>query len=192
MNTALFLLLAGAVLVNVRPLRTRILPFTPMVWTRDSVDLREGKGSGPGIADPALMLELIAVMFLAGSTVSGALRQLLPVLAPAFQPILVRVSAGLEMGGSWREVWAAAARDGVPAELSSLEHSLRFVAQTGAPAAGLLKAEAARLRRERRRSLQAKAAALGVQLVLPLGLCALPAFICWAVVPIVIAIMPAG
>ena len=40
--------------------------------------------------------------------------------------------------------------------------------------------------------LQARAEELAVRLVMPLGLCLLPAFVCWGVVPVVMALLGAG
>ncbi|MHA7208669.1 type II secretion system F family protein [Arthrobacter sp. MDT1-65] len=75
--------------------------------------------------------------------------------------------------------------------LADLRGGLRFATSTGAPSAALLHAHAAQLRRRRNREIDRKAAALGVQLVLPLGLCSLPAFICLGVVPVVLGLLPA-
>jgi tight adherence protein B len=57
------------------------------------------------------------------------------------------------------------------------------------PASGLLHAEAQELRRRSRTRARLRAAALGAQLLLPLGVCILPAFIALGVAPIVIAIL---
>jgi pilus assembly protein TadC len=69
---------------------------------------------------------------------------------------------------------------------------LAFAALTGAPSASILYAQAARERREQFRAAEKRAAALGVKLVVPLGLCSLPAFICLGVVPVLIAMLPPG
>ncbi|MDN4610507.1 hypothetical protein [Arthrobacter burdickii] len=78
-------------------------------------------------------------------------------------------------------------QDGV---VEDVRQGLRFATSTGAPSAALLHAHAAQLRRRHNREVDRKAAALGVQLVLPLGLCSLPAFICLGVVPVVLGLLP--
>jgi hypothetical protein len=78
-------------------------------------------------------------------------------------------------------------QDGV---VDDIRQGLRFATSTGAPSAALLHAHAAQLRRRHNREVDRKAAALGVQLVLPLGLCSLPAFICLGVVPVVLGLLP--
>ncbi|WP_241521831.1 hypothetical protein [Arthrobacter pityocampae] len=74
--------------------------------------------------------------------------------------------------------------------IEDVRQGLRFGTATGAPSAALLHAHAAQLRRRRNREVDRRAAALGVQLVLPLGLCSLPAFICLGVVPVVLGLLP--
>ncbi|MBG6224482.1 hypothetical protein IWX63_001041 [Arthrobacter sp. CAN_A2] len=74
--------------------------------------------------------------------------------------------------------------------VEDVRQGLRFGTATGAPSAALLHAHAAQLRRRHNREVDRRAAALGVQLVLPLGLCSLPAFICLGVVPVVLGLLP--
>ncbi|WP_052273891.1 hypothetical protein [Arthrobacter sp. L77] len=74
--------------------------------------------------------------------------------------------------------------------IEDVRQGLRFGTATGAPSAALLHAHAAQLRRRHNREVDRRAAALGVQLVLPLGLCSLPAFICLGVVPVVLGLLP--
>jgi tight adherence protein B len=57
------------------------------------------------------------------------------------------------------------------------------------PAAALLRSEAEEARREARSAGQAAAARLAVTLMLPLGLCILPAFMLLGVAPLLIAIV---
>ncbi|MHA7283372.1 hypothetical protein [Arthrobacter sp. TMS2-4] len=79
--------------------------------------------------------------------------------------------------------------DPVPT-IEDVRQGLRFATATGAPSAALLHAHAAQLRRRHNREVDRRAAALGVKLVLPLGLCSLPAFICLGVVPVVLGLLP--
>ena len=55
--------------------------------------------------------------------------------------------------------------------------------------ADLLRAEAARRRRTARADGAARAAALGVRLMLPLGVCVLPAFVLLGVVPLIVSVV---
>lgn len=69
------------------------------------------------------------------------------------------------------------------------DDAIAIAVRAGAPVAELLRAEAARLRRAARAEGAARAAALGVRLMLPLGLCVLPAFVLLGVVPLIVSVV---
>ena len=66
---------------------------------------------------------------------------------------------------------------------------IRFSARTGVALAPLLQSHADELRRGEHRRRQIAAARLGVMLVLPLGVCVLPAFVLMGVVPVLITLV---
>ena len=66
---------------------------------------------------------------------------------------------------------------------------LDLAARAGVPAADLLRAEADQARREHLAAAQVRVARLGVTLLLPLGLCVLPAFLALGVAPLVISVL---
>jgi tight adherence protein B len=66
---------------------------------------------------------------------------------------------------------------------------IALAARAGAPVSELLRAEAFRLRRVARAEGAARAAALGVSLMLPLGACVLPAFVLLGVVPLLVSVV---
>lgn len=66
---------------------------------------------------------------------------------------------------------------------------LRLAARAGAPPGDLLKAEAMRVRRDAVGLAKRRAAALDVWLMMPLGVCVLPAFVLFAVVPVVVGVI---
>ena len=61
--------------------------------------------------------------------------------------------------------------------------------RAGVPAADLLRSEAEEARRRARAEVQEKAASLAVKLMLPLGLCVLPAFMVVGVLPLMVAVI---
>jgi tight adherence protein B len=61
--------------------------------------------------------------------------------------------------------------------------------RAGVPAAALLRAEADETRRDARAAAQRAAAVLGVRLMIPLGVCVLPAFMALGVAPLLIAVI---
>jgi len=112
-------------------------------------------------AAPGLGLELLAIAVLGGGSLTGA-RQLVDV---------------------------AIAGAGLAALGSEADAVLAFSRAAGVPASALLLAEAGELRRRSRSDARRRAAELGTRLLLPLGVCILPAFIALGVAPLVIAIV---
>ena len=167
-------------------------------------------GQATGVADPALMLDLVAAMLDAGQSLLPALGVLADVVDPHTALCLRRVQSALELGAPWAVAWELAepgpssestgppaadsqrrSRAGLSGSAAAqLRDALTFVATTGAPSAAVLLAAAAQLRRRRAREAERRAAALGVRLVVPLGLCALPAFIVLTVVPLLLSLLP--
>ncbi|TFD72026.1 type II secretion system F family protein, partial [Cryobacterium fucosi] len=66
---------------------------------------------------------------------------------------------------------------------------LELSVRAGVPAAELLRAEAEQLRRDARAEGQRRAATLGVTLMIPLGVCVLPAFMLVGVVPLLMTVL---
>lgn len=159
-----------------------------------------------GIEDGPLILDLLAAMLSAGASVESALAVVARSCEPGIRSFLTRVHTARLLGASWDAAWDAGAqrgpserigRSGLPPMGSEhrgpghdIRQGLRFATATGAPSAALLYAHAAQVRRRYNHEVDRRAAALGVQLVLPLGLCSLPAFICLGVVPVVLGLLP--
>lgn len=146
-----------------------------------------------GTIDPAVMIDLLGAMLVAGAPVGDSLA----VLAGSCPPPLARglrcVTGGLALGADWDGAWnSALSQSDRPTRrvLVELRDALRFTALTGASSAGMVHAYAAQLRRRRNGEAERRAATLGVRLVVPLGLCYLPAFICLGVLPVVLALLP--
>ncbi|WP_181035034.1 type II secretion system F family protein [Arthrobacter sp. B0490] len=179
------------------------------------------RSEGSGIRDAPLLLDLLGAMVAAGASVENALSVVAGASDPDLGEALTRVCSARLLGASWESAWesarepvrdpaadsASTRREGSAAAfaasqrrraerhrvrtLADLRGGLRFATSTGAPSAALLHAHAVQLRRRHNREIARKSAALGVQLVLPLGLCSLPAFICLGVVPVVLGLLPA-
>ena len=164
----------------------------------------EAVGRGSGIGDAALVLDLLGALLTAGSSVERALSIVSGSCEPRLASTLAQVHAARMLGAPWEAAWDVASTTGATSSRPRRgrdEHSsaiafrevregLRFATSTGAPSAALLHAHSAQLRRRHNREIDRRAAALGVQLVLPLGVCSLPAFICLGVVPVVLGLLP--
>lgn len=141
----------------------------------------------------ALLLELTASMLRAGQSLQGATDTLASLTHGIARDILFEVSRGLSHGLAWKPAWEraeAVTESRTPPSLTPLRDCLESLADQGAPTADLLDIVAERHRRLEQRRAEKQAAKLSVKLVVPLGLCSLPAFICWGVVPVMIALLP--
>lgn len=103
-------------------------------------------------------------------------------------------AVALSAGGARSDasgVVAEAARDRVLSdpERIAIASTLDLADAVGVPAAGLLRAAATDVRRDTAAVQLAAAERLGVQLVLPLGVCLLPAFVLVGIVPVVAGIL---
>ncbi|MEY9778158.1 type II secretion system F family protein [Arthrobacter sp. MW3 TE3886] len=151
-------------------------------------DAGRGRHGFQGLRDTAMMLELIGAMLDAGAGLGRALELLAALMPPELGRQLRPVVSALAIGADWGTAWRSSGAQA--SQLQALRDALSFAALTGAPSSALLYAQAARLRRERNRTAEQRAAALGVKLVVPLGLCSLPAFVCLGVVPVLLGLLP--
>jgi pilus assembly protein TadC len=140
-----------------------------------------------------LLLDLVAAALAAGAPPADALAVVAGALetpgGPGEPPAGLRhVAERLRLGATGDAAWGTARALPGGSAAAVLRRCLELSASTGAPAAPLLRAAAADLRRRRRRSAEQAAARLGVRVVLPLGLCALPGFAAWGVVPVVVGL----
>lgn len=156
---------------------------------------RAGRRSGPGRqgrpargpvadeADPALLLDLVAVALAAGAPVPQALSAVGAAWPGAAGETMVRAARALTLGAPWDVAWA-----GARGAAGLLAGALRPAWLTGASPVPALHAAADRARSRRRALTRAAAGRLGVQLVVPLALCYLPAFVLVGLVPVVVSL----
>ena len=101
----------------------------------------------------------------------------------------IAVSGGSALPRAWASVEGALDRAGLPARRERIDGVLELSRSAGVPAAELLRAEGEEARGQARATAQARAARLAVRLMLPLGLCVLPAFMVLGVLPLMIAVV---
>lgn len=150
---------------------------------------RTGAGDDPSglpaavpLGEVAATCDLVALALRAGAAVDDTLTE----VAAASEG---SVAAGLR-------AMVAARRWGIdlpPDEIGGaawapLVRALRLADSAGVPPAASISAVAQDLRGERQHRLEVATARLRVQVVLPLGLCFLPAFVLTTVVPVVLAL----
>lgn len=139
--------------------------------------------------DASLLLELIATLQETGLSLSASLKQLAKV-DPVHSHVLSAVSQRLTTGLSWKDAWTWADANTLDPAMVQLKDTLAVVTVAGAPSADILRAAAARARRTEFRRAEQSAAKLAVKLVVPLGVCSLPAFICLGVLPVLMSLIP--
>ncbi len=138
-------------------------------------------GSAP--VDTALVLELLAAQLRVGLAPLAALGTLAEALNSR---ALHTVCQRLQMGSNWGSAWSGSAAG----TFGELRDALAPAYTGGAPSTALLLSLADAHRLSERRAAERAAGKLSVALVVPLGLCSLPAFICLGIVPIIISLLP--
>lgn len=133
--------------------------------------------------DTALVLELLAAQLRAGLAPLAALGTLAEALNSR---ALHTVCQRLQMGSNWGSAWSGSAAG----TFGELRDALAPAYTGGAPSTALLLSLADAHRLSERRAAERAAGRLSVALVVPLGLCSLPAFICLGIVPILISLLP--
>ena len=114
-------------------------------------------------------------------------------LAPGlrFELTAIAVSGGTSLDRAGDSVRRALQAAGLNAahDAESVDAVLDLSRRAGVPAGDLLRSEAEEARRAARASAAAAASVLGVKLMLPLGLCILPAFMLLGVAPLLLAVI---
>ena len=184
--------LTGSVLGALTGLLGLGLAFAGRRWTaalvhRAEVESAAGSGgdqtSNVPPVDTALVLELLAAQLRAGLAPLAALGTLSEALNS--RP-LHTVCQRLQMGSGWGSAWSGSAAG----TFGELRDALAPAYTGGAPSTALLLSLADAHRLSERRAAERAAGKLSVALVVPLGLCSLPAFICLGIVPILISLLP--
>lgn len=186
--------LTGSILGALTGLFGLGLAFAGRRWTAALVHRAEVESTRAGhtggeqalnapTVDTALVLELLAAQLRAGLAPLAALGTLAEALNS--RP-LHTVCQRLQMGSSWGSAWSGSAAG----TFGELRDALAPAYTGGAPSTALLLSLADAHRLSERRAAERAARKLSVALVVPLGLCSLPAFICLGIVPIIISLLP--
>ncbi|MFJ8686368.1 type II secretion system F family protein [Micromonospora wenchangensis] len=137
-------------------------------------------------ADLPLAADLLAAAMRAGAPVDRSVLAVADALDGPLAARLARIGRTLLLGGEPSEAWAHLAP--VPGADRMVAAALRS-SRSGAALAGALSRVADDLRADRSTAAEASARRAGVLIVLPLGLCFLPAFILAGLVPVIVAVL---
>jgi pilus assembly protein TadC len=138
------------------------------------------------VADLPLAADLMAAGLRAGAPVDRAAAAVAEAIGGPLGERLVRVARSLRLGGEPHEAWIHV--QGVAGAERMAQAAVRSSA-SGAALAGSLARLADDLRADRAVATEAAARRAGVLIVLPLGLCFLPAFILAGLVPVIVAVL---
>ena len=141
----------------------------------------------PATASVALAIDLMAACLEAGAPLPAALSAGSTAASGASAAALAATAAALLRGGE-ATAWAGCAAD---PRLAGVVRICQRVGTTGAAVADDLRRLAAEQRRGHQAERRRRAERSAVWVVLPLGLCFLPAFLLLSVVPVVAALLPA-
>ena len=170
------------------------LALVPLIWPARATGaaLRSGgaaprdTGAPPRAEDVlsvAGALDLMALALGSGVPLVVAVEQVAARSGPVVAGHLRRVVAALRWG-----VQEAAAWDELPVVWRPAAHAISLAGMAGVPPAGLLTRAATELRRAEQRRIEEATGRLSVLVVIPLGLCFLPAFALLTVVPVIAAL----
>ncbi|BCB81091.1 hypothetical protein GCM10022251_66900 [Phytohabitans flavus] len=138
------------------------------------------------VADLPLAADLIAAGLRAGAPVDHAAAAVAEAIDGPLGERLARVARSLRLGAEPAEAWGHVA---MVAGAGRMARAAVRSSASGAALAGALTRLADDLRADRAVASEAAARRAGVLIVLPLGLCFLPAFILAGLVPVLIAVL---
>jgi Flp pilus assembly protein TadB len=138
------------------------------------------------VADLPLAADLLAAALRAGTPVDRAVFAVGDAVGGPLGERFATVGRSLQLGGTPAEAWTHL--DDVPGAARLTAAAVRSSASGGALATALVRL-ADELRSDRSVAAQTAAQRAGVLIVLPLGLCFLPAFVLAGLVPVVVAVL---
>ena len=131
----------------------------------------------------AVVLDLLGTALSAGAGVPRAIDATGRALGGSEGRLLSSVGSALLLGAPWETAWAPA-----PARFAPVAAALRPAWVHGAPPREALRVAGLQISQDADARARAEAARLGVRLVLPLGLCLLPAFVLIGLVPVMVSL----
>jgi pilus assembly protein TadC len=137
-------------------------------------------------ADLPLVADLLGAVLRCGAPVDHAAATVADTLGGPLGERLARVSRAMRLGAPPDEAWAHLA------PVAGADRLIRAAVRShnsGAALAGALSRVADDLRADRAVATEAAARRAGVLIVLPLGLCFLPAFVLAGLVPVIVAVL---
>ncbi|MDN5805169.1 MAG: type II secretion system F family protein [Microlunatus sp.] len=173
------------------PIALVLAGLAPLVWPARLAPRVPAATSGPvrprpdpeDVLSVATALELMALALGGGVPLVTAVEVVADRCGPVVAGQLRQVVAALRWGVEEARAW-----DGLPAVWRPAGQALALAGMAGVPPAGLLRRAASDMRRAEQRRIEEATGRLSVLVVIPLGLCFLPAFALLTVVPVIAAL----
>lgn len=179
-----------AVLAWVACMPWRLAGRRPSDWPDGGREPRRARGlrglrrpRGEVRVELAVVLDLVGAALSAGAGVPRALEATGRALGGSDAAALGSVAAALLLGAPWETAWA-----GAPGRFGPLASALRPAWVHGSAPREALRVAGLQIIQDTEARARTEAARLGVRLVLPLGLCFLPAFVLIGLVPILLSL----
>lgn len=156
-------------------------------WFLPALPPRKSSSVDPrrGAIDPAVMLDLASTGLAGGAAIP---RVLIALATASGEARLAAVSRALLFGVEWNLAWSLLQRgDSCPEWAQYLSAALEPAWKDGVSPEALLKGAGLRVRASKDQRARQAAQKLSVRLVIPLGICQLPAFILLGIVPVILA-----
>lgn len=170
-----------------------LMAAAPMMWPdRGSIcsasvaaapSVRRVPAPPEDVLSVAGALDLLALALGSGVPLVTAVEVVAARSGPVVAGQLRQVVAALRWGVAEPRAW-----DGLPSIWQPAGQAVALAGMAGVPPAGLLKRAAADMRRAEQRRIEEATGRLSVLVVIPLGLCFLPAFALLTVVPVIAAL----
>jgi len=155
-------------------------------WWAKQPDARERARRRRLDADLPFAIDLVVSALRAGATPDGAARQVAEAVGGPVGDCLTRVQRALVLGSGAAEAWAHLGEGDTAARVA---RAAQRSGDSGAALAGSLARVAEDLRVDALSAADRRSRASAVLIVLPLGLCFLPAFVLTGLVPVVVAVV---
>lgn len=156
---------------------------------RDPVALRSRLGCGGRVNPPlTLVLEMVAVSLRQGASIPFALEGVGRTLGGAYAETMIRVARLLVEGNDWYFSWAQAMRHPWIGEaMTVLSGCLESSWLHGTSPLNRMDTTIDQVERKVRSRLDQETARLSIRILMPTGLCILPAFVLIGVIPCIAA-----
>lgn len=138
-----------------------------------------------------LVLAMLSVVIRQGASIVTALDEVGQVLDGEFGEGLCHVAMALTQGVSWHEAWVmpCSSEGRFHTQYQVIRDALDDSWAQGSSPVDRLRIAIEQLDAQERASIEQRAARLSVRLLMPTGLCFLPAFICIGIIPSVVSFL---